>query len=145
MSDEEAPMPRDVEGLKAKMMVTAEEVIDNLLAGVSTEEKLMLSDIERSVRAAGQRVMKDFTQELVDAEAEGEGGQRYVCPRCGEQVRGKGQKERRLETETGEVRLKRSYCCCSRCREGFFPPRPTVGTERDRVQPGAGAADGMDQ
>jgi hypothetical protein len=138
-------MSLDVEGLKAKMMTTAERAIDNLLAGVGTDEELMLSDIERSVRAAGQRVMKDLTQDLVDAEAEGDGGQRYVCPRCGEQARGKGQKERRLETETGEVKLKRSYCYCPRCREGFFPPGPTVGTERDRVQPGAGAADGMDQ
>lgn len=138
-------MSPEVEGLKAKMMATAETVIDNLLAGVSKKEELMLSDIERSVRAAGQRVMKDFTQDLVDAEAKGDGGQRYVCPRCGEQARGKGQKERRLETETGEVRLKRSYCYCPRCKEGFFPPRPTVGVERDSVQPGAGPADGMDQ
>jgi len=135
----------EVEGLKAKMMATAETVIDNLLAGVSAKEELMLSDIERSVRAAGQRVMRDFTQELVDVEAKGEGGQRYVCPRCGEQARGKGQKERRLETETGEVKLKRSYWYCPRCREGFFPPRSAVGAERDGVQSGAGAADGMDQ
>ena len=128
-------MSPNVEGLKAKMMATAETVIDNLLAGVSTKEELMLSDIERSVRRAGQRVMKDFTQDLVDAEAKGDGGQRYVCPRCGEQARGKGPKERRLETETGEVRLKRSYWYCPRCTEGFFPPRPTVGAERDSVQP----------
>ena len=135
----------DVEELKAKMMATAETVIDNLLAGVGANEELMLSDIERSVRAAGQRVMRDFTQELVDAEAKGEERQRYVCPRCGKQARGKGQKERRLETETGEVRLKRSYCYCPRCREGFFPPGSAVGAERDGVQSGAGAADRMDQ
>jgi len=143
--NQEVPMSADVEELKAKMMATAEGVIDNLLAGVSRKEELMLSDIERSVRAAGQRVMKDFTQDLVDAEAKGDGGQRYVCPRCGEQARGKGEKERRLETETGEVRLKRSYCYCPRCREGFFPPRPTMGSERDIVQPGAGPADSVDQ
>jgi uncharacterized protein with PIN domain len=120
-------------------------VIDNLLAGVGTKDELMLSDIEGFVRTAGQRVMRDFTQELVDAEVQGEEGQRYVCPRCGEQARGKGQKERRLETETGEVQLKRSYCYCPQCREGFFPPRPAVGAEWERVQPGVGAADGMDQ
>ena len=40
-------MVPDVEGLKAKMMATAETVIDNLLAGVSRKEELMLSDIER--------------------------------------------------------------------------------------------------
>jgi hypothetical protein len=56
----------DEKGLKAKMMAAAETVIDNLLAGVGTKDELMLSDIEGFVRTAGQRVMRDFTQELAE-------------------------------------------------------------------------------
>lgn len=136
-------MSRDVEELKGKMMATAEEVIDNLLAGVSRKDALMLSDIERSVRAAGQRMMRDLTQELVDGEADER--QEGVCGGCGERARGKGKKERRLATETGDVKLSRDYYYCPRCKEGFFPPGSTMGAEGECIQSGASPADGMDQ
>lgn len=120
-------MPPNSQDLKARMMAEAEETIDNLLAGVDEKENLMLGDIERLVRTAGQRVMKQFTQDLVEAEAEEEGTN--ICPECGQKMRYKGQKARELATETGEVSLKRALYYCPRCRKGFFPPGPTLGTE----------------
>ena len=136
-------MPRNAQDLKAQMMAEAEEVIDNLLAGASEKENLMLGDIERLVRTAGERVMKRFTQDLVEAEAKMEGSN--ICPECRQKMRYKGQKARDLATETGEVRLERAHYYCPECRKGFFPPGPTLETERDTVQPGTRATDGMDK
>jgi predicted RNA-binding Zn-ribbon protein involved in translation (DUF1610 family) len=120
-------MPSNAQELKAQMMAEAEEVIDKLLAGAGEKENLMLSDIERLVRMAGQRVMERFTQDLVQAEAGME--ESSVCPECGQKMKYKGQKARHLATETGEVSLKRAHYYCPRCRKGVFPPGPALETE----------------
>lgn len=120
-------MPQNSVDLKAQMMAEAEKAIDNLLAGVDEKENLMLGDIEQLVRRAGQRVMKQFTQDLVQAEAEGEGSN--ICPECDQKMRYKGRKKRNLATETGEVNLQRAYYYCPKCRKGVFPPGSTLETE----------------
>lgn len=120
-------MPVDNKDLKARMMAEAEKAIERLLADRNEKEELTLSDIERLVRTAGQGVMKGFTGELVDEEAQKP--QNRICPECGGKMRYKGEKGRDLVTETGDIRLERSYYYCPICREGFFPPGPTVGTE----------------
>jgi hypothetical protein len=109
------------------MMAEAEKAIERLLADRSEKEELMLSDIERMVRVAGQRVMEGFTGELVEEEAQKP--QSCICAECGRKMRYKGEKARDLVTETGDVRLERAYYYCPICREGVFPPGPTVGTE----------------
>ena len=120
-------MSPDPKNLKMQMMADAEEIIDNLLAGASEKDCLMLSDIERMVRTAGQRVMERLTQNLVEVEAEEK--EVGLCPICQQKARYKGQKERQLATETGEVRLMRAYYYCPHCREGFFPPGSTLEAE----------------
>lgn len=112
-------MTADNRVLKARLMAEAEEAIDKLLAGRSDKEGLKLSDIEQLVRTAGQRVMEQFTQELV--EEEGQRRDDRICPECGRKMRAKGRKTRHLVTETGEVVLNRVYYYCRSCRQGFFP------------------------
>jgi uncharacterized protein with PIN domain len=120
-------MPADNTDLKARMMGEVEKVIERLLTERSAKEELTLSDIERLVRAAGQEVMRGFTGELVEEEAQKAQGR--TCPECGQEMRYKGKKRRDLATETGEVRLERAYYYCPICRKGVFPPRPTVGDQ----------------
>jgi uncharacterized protein with PIN domain len=71
--------------------------------------------------------MERLTQEMVEAEAREE--ESDICPECGQKMRYKGQKERQVATETGEVRLKRGYYHCPNCRKGFFPPGSAVASE----------------
>jgi len=120
-------MTADEKALRARLMAEAEEAIDKLLAGRSEKEELQLDDIERLVRAAGQTVMEQFTQELVAEE--GQRQDNRSCPGCGRKMRAKGRKTRHLVTETGDVRLDRVYYYCPSCRKGFFPPRPTLESE----------------
>jgi uncharacterized protein with PIN domain len=97
------------------------------LAGADEPQKLTLTDIERLVRGAGQAVMERFTCDLAEEAAKAEGDK--ACPACGGKVQYKGQKERPLVTETGEVRVKRAYYYCPSCRKGFFPPGSPLGAE----------------
>lgn len=120
-------MTGDDQALKARLMAEAEEAIDRLLAGRSEKGELQLEDIERLVRAAGQSVMEQFTQELAGQEGQRNGDR--SCPECGRKMRAKGRKARQLVTETGEVRLERIYYYCPSCRKGFFPPRPALASE----------------
>ena len=120
-------MPQTSQDLRARMMAEAEEAIDNLLAGVDEKENLTLGDIERLVRTAGQRVMKQFTQDIVETESEEE--RSNICPECGQKMRYKGRKARDLATETGEVKLERAHYYCPECRKGFFPPGSALETE----------------
>ena len=113
--------------LKARLMAEAEKAIEKLMTNRSEKEELTLSDIEQLVRATGKRVMERFTGELVAVEAKKP--QSRICPECGRKMRYKGEKARDLVTDTGDVRLERAYYYCPICREGVFPPRPTVGTE----------------
>ena len=112
-------MARNAQDLKAQLMAEAEEVIDNLLAGASEKEDLMLGDIERLVRTAGQRVMQRFTQDLVEAEAEEAGSN--LCSECGQKMRYKGHKGRDLardrRSETGA-----SLLLLPRVSKGLFSP-----------------------
>jgi ribosomal protein S27AE len=120
-------MALDSRDTKARMMAEAEEVIDRMLAERSKQRELQLTEIERMVREAGKQVMERFTREMVADEAERETNN--ICPECGRKMRGKGRKPRDLVTKTGEVRLVRAHYYCPRCKEGVFPPRPTMESE----------------
>jgi len=120
-------MSPDKEQLKARMMAEAEAVIDRMLSDSREQDQLELSDIEHLARAAGQRIMERLTSALIDAEAQGE--ESGTCPECEQKARYKGRRTRTLVTDTGEVRIERRYYYCPRCRKGFFPPRPKMGSE----------------
>jgi ribosomal protein S27AE len=120
-------MALDSKDMKARMMAEVEGVIDRMLAERSKQDELDLTDIERMVRDAGKQVMEGFTREMVADEAERETSD--ICPKCGRKMRPKGRKPRYLVTKTGEAQLVRAHYYCSRCKEGVFPPRPTMETE----------------
>lgn len=45
------------------------------------------------------------------------------CPQCAEELNGRGEHLRELETEQQQqLRLARSYATCPRCGVGLFPP-----------------------
>jgi uncharacterized protein with PIN domain len=51
-----------------------------------------------------------------------EKGKKEMCPKCGGEVRKKGKKKRKLETNGGqEIEFEREYVTCQSCGHGFFP------------------------
>lgn len=109
------------EELEARLMAEAQAAIRRMLAEREKEEDLTMTEIERLARTVGQAMMQDISQELVAEES-----QRHAmrdCPTCGQKMRNKGKKERDIISETGTIRVERTYYYCEHCREGVFPPR----------------------
>jgi uncharacterized protein with PIN domain len=80
-----------------------------------------LADIERSARTAGQRLEQAIAAELAEAGAAALPVWPH-CPQCGRKLQNKGQRTRRVVTESGEVEVTRTYYYCPSCHRGLFPP-----------------------
>ncbi|MBF8285233.1 MAG: hypothetical protein HW378_4148 [Anaerolineales bacterium] len=114
-------MPAKDAELKARLMAETEAAIDKLLAGRKAPAESSLADIEQGVRAAGQQIEQTLTAELA-AESATELPPWPTCPQCGRKMKNKGQRRRRVVSETGEVELERTYYHCAACGRGIFPP-----------------------
>jgi hypothetical protein len=109
------------EELKKHMLKEAEEAIEELLKRRKRPEEITLSEIEELVGEAGEQVKAGITRALV-AESEDRQDVILKCEKCGGRMDYKGQKSKRVVTETGEVTVKRAYYYCPHCRVGIFPP-----------------------
>jgi hypothetical protein len=107
--------------LRARLVAEAEAAIDQMLAAAVPPGKESLADIERSARTAGQRFEQAIAAELAGAGA-AELPAWPNCPQCGQKLKNKGKRKRRVVTESGEVEVERAYYYCSSCRQGLFPP-----------------------
>lgn len=69
------------------------------------------------------RMLEDVAQASDAVHLDQQRAQRPRCPQCDEELVGRGQEVRELETEHQQrLRLKRSYATCPRCGVGLFPP-----------------------
>lgn len=114
-------MPKPDTELKVRLMAEAEAAIDQLLRARKPPAEASLADIEQVARAAGQQVAQAVTAELA-VESAVELPPWPSCPECGQKMKNKGKRTRRVVTETGEVELERSYYHCAPCGRGIFPP-----------------------
>ncbi len=114
-------MPDTSAELRARLKAEAEAAIEELLANRKAPADASLADIERVVRAASLKFEQALTAELL-AESAAELPAWPVCRQCGQKMKNKGKRRRRVVTETGEVDLERPYYHCATCGQGFFPP-----------------------
>jgi NADH pyrophosphatase NudC (nudix superfamily) len=114
-------MPDQNAELKARLKAEAEAAIEQLLAKRKAPGEASLADIEQVVRAASQQWEQALTAELL-AESAAELPAWPACPQCGQKMKNKGKRKRRVVTETGEVEIERHYYHCAACEQGFFPP-----------------------
>jgi DNA repair exonuclease SbcCD ATPase subunit len=114
-------MGPDKKRTKVQLMDAAEKAIEDILAKQENSEVMSLTEIEELVLELRQEFGKGATQALVE-EAEEERGPGPICPTCGQEMRNKGRKRRRVVTRSGEVEMERMYYYCEKCRAGFFPP-----------------------
>ena len=107
--------------LKARLLAEAEAAIEQMLAQAVAPGQASLADIERSARTTGQRLEQAIAAALAGVEAEALPAW-PTCPHCQQKLKNKGQRTRRVVTESGEVEVERTYYYCSSCRQGLFPP-----------------------
>jgi NADH pyrophosphatase NudC (nudix superfamily) len=114
-------MPETEAELKARLDAAAETAIAQVLAERKLPADASLVDIERVARSAGQQIEQAIAAALAQESA-------AVlpawpnCPQCGQKMKNKGKRRRRIVTEAGEVDVERSYYHCAACGQGSFPP-----------------------
>jgi len=99
-----------------------QQVVREVAAWRKEHPRATFTEIERML---DERLNRLRAQMLGDTAAMGreEAEGTAVCPECGQEVRGRGEKRRRLQTQGGEsVTLERQHAICEQCGRSFFPP-----------------------
>ena len=79
-------------------------------------------EIDRRMTEMRARLIADTV--MRSASTGMEKGGKEMCPKCGGEVKKKGKKKRKLETNGGqEIEFEREYVTCQSCGHGFFPSR----------------------
>jgi uncharacterized protein with PIN domain len=77
-------------------------------------------EIDRRMSKMRARLIADTV--MRSASPDMEKGKKEMCPKCGGEVKKKGKKKRKLETNGGqEIKFEREYVTCQSCGHGFFP------------------------
>lgn len=107
--------------LKARLRAATDTAIAKVLAERKLPAEASLADIERVALEAGQAI----EQAIAAALAQESAAALPVwpnCPQCGQKMKHKGKRSRRIVTAAGEVEVERPYYYCATCHQGFFPP-----------------------
>jgi hypothetical protein len=117
-----APMKETRAEKKARMMARLEKAIDELLNWEEANDQPNLTEIEDIVLKLRKQIGEDMVDEVLGEMSEKTPVPGPACPRCGKEMRYKGQRERHLEARVGGVAYERGYYACEDCAEGIFPP-----------------------
>ncbi len=116
--------------MKAKLEEAAQELIETLLDWDETNKTPSLREIEDEVLVLRQQ----FGQILAATVVEGQEAQQPAltpcCPKCGEALRYKGRKSKKVESRVGTLHISRGRYCCPRCESGVFPLDRQLGLSR---------------
>jgi uncharacterized protein with PIN domain len=112
-------MPPNRDDLKAKLLAQAEAAIDKMLSDERLSNHMTLSEIEAVVGVSEADFRQRALEEMIAIQQENT----KTCPLCGNQLRNKGKRKKRLVTLRGESEIDRTYYHCETCKRGYFPPR----------------------
>ena len=126
------------------------EVMEQIKQWSLSHPKASLDEIEQALDERLGRLRARMLEDLAEASDAVRLDELTVkrprCPQCDEELIGRGQELRELETHHGQqVRLERSYASCPRCGVGLPPPGRRVGFvagEDDAALAAVGGADG---
>ena len=115
-------MKRSKEEKREWLLARAEKVVDEYLVWEETHpspDLMQIEDIALELR-------KELGEEIAQMAVEEQEGRVPVpgprCPKCGEEMRYKGEKGVEVESRVGGLKVERGYYTCPRCKESIFPP-----------------------
>lgn len=115
-------MKKSREKLKAELMGKAEAEIERVLDWHEKKEKPTWTEIEEEVLEIRRKIGEEISQSLVEAQERRNPVPGPRCEGCGEEMRNKGVKRKKVKSRVGEVEMERGYYYCQRCGAGIFPP-----------------------
>lgn len=107
---------------KVRLMKQAEAVIDELLDWTTSTVEPNLSQIEEKVLDLRKRFSEEMAQEVIGAQEAKQVVPGPSCPKCGQEMRYKGQKKVEPQSWVGDLKIERGYYHCPECQESLFPP-----------------------
>jgi len=115
-------MNTNQEKKKKELMEETVMIFDQLMEWEDKASAPSLTEIENKVIELGKRMEEKMMKAVIDQGEKRQTHEKQVCPICGGELGNKGSKEKRIETQSGSLKLKRKYYYCPNCRKGFFPP-----------------------
>lgn len=116
-------MKRSKEERRKCLLAKAEKLIDEYLAWEESHPKPDLTEIEEIALGLRKRFGQELAQLAVDEQASRLPAPGPNCPKCGKEMRYKGDKRLDVESRTGGLQVERGYYHCPVCKESLFPPR----------------------
>jgi hypothetical protein len=114
-------MPDPDAKLEARLRAATEAAIAKVIAERKRPAAATLADIERVALEAGHQLEQAIAEALAQESAAALPAWPH-CPQCGQKMKNKGKRSRRVVTEAGEVEVERAYYYCAPCHQGVFPP-----------------------
>lgn len=118
--------------LAARLEAAAKAAIARVLAERTPPAEASLADIEQVALAAGAEIQQAIAAELA-RESAAVLPAWPQCPTCGQKMKTKGKRRRRVVTEAGEIEVERLYYHCTACGQGFFPPGSPLGSDGQQL------------
>lgn len=118
--------------LQTRLRAATDAAIAKVLAERKRPAEASLADIEQVALAAGHQIEQAIAAALAQASA-AELPPWPDCPQCGQKMKNKGKRSRRIVTEAGEVEVERPYYSCATCHQGLFPPGSALGVDGQRL------------
>jgi DNA-binding transcriptional MerR regulator len=107
---------------RKRLEAKAGKVIEEALEWEEQHPEADLTEMEEIILKLRKELGREMAQMLLE-----EREARVVvpgpkCPKCGEEMRYKGQKGTRVESRVGQLELGRGHYYCPKCKESIFPP-----------------------
>lgn len=112
---------------EAKLRKAADEMVAAFLAWDEEKDAPNLTEIEDEILELRGRMGQEMLGVALAGQAMSQPAETPKCPKCGTEMRYKGQKARAVESRVGGLELERGYYYCACCKSGFFPPGPATG------------------
>lgn len=126
-------MPSTRAQTKSRLLQQAESVIDELMDWNDDTSQPSLTQIEDVVLKLRKRFSEAMAREVIEAQEAKQPAIGPACPRCGQEMRYKGEKKVIPRTWVGDIQFERGYYYCAKCRVGFFPSGRTTELEGQAV------------
>lgn len=108
--------------MKAELMRQAEMLVDELLDWNEQTAEPTLTQIEEVILKLRQRMSEQMGLTVIESQAATRPVPSPRCPTCHGEMHYKDMKGNTIESQIGQLTLRRGYYYCETCRTGLFPP-----------------------